>query len=180
MSFFSNLWESMKDSEFYYMILFLLFSTMYLVKRTNPSFGYSIIKLGISLPGQEEYNFYTGLAGIYGILFLFVIYKYIKKCINEYKNLDPKYINYTVWDFMKEPSILSKTAKKSLSTLIGPFIQFILITLGYLVLNNVGRVAKIILIVTFFVDKFLILIIPLINIWLFTIYYLIISSAISC
>lgn len=201
MGYFSNIWKTLTNKKFYYIILYLLISLISLVSSTKPSFGYDILNLKMIKAfknfrkssgifsifetiglGSNELYFYFGYIIIYIILFAYVIYSRINKCIEEYRKRDPKYVKYSAWDFVTNnvSDVLWDASNKTIWTLLPPFIIFIIITIGYLVANNVGKVLVPLKIVTFFVNLGLVIIVPIINIYLFIYYFLLIDSAISC
>jgi hypothetical protein len=199
--YFSNIWKTLTNKKFYYIILYLLISLITLVSSTKPSFGYDILnlkmikafsylqrssgifgffeKIGL---GSNELYFYLGYILIYTILFAYVIYSRINTCIEEYRKRDPKYQNYSAWDFVSNnvSDVLWDASKKTIGSLLPPFIIFIIITIGYLVVNNVSKIAVPLKIVTSIVNYGMAIIVPIVNIWLFIVYFLLIDSAIPC
>lgn len=200
MAFFSSLWESLSNPKFYYMILYLFFSLMALVSYTKPSFGFDLLNLKMAKGltnfagssgfnifetiglGSEELYFYLGYLVIYTILIFYITYNRIHRCIEEYRKRDPKYANYSAWDFVTNnvTDVMSDAFRKTIGTLIPPIVLFFIITIGYLVINNVSKVAVPIKVVTAIVNYGMVIIVPIINIWLFIVYFLIIDSAIPC
>jgi hypothetical protein len=136
-------------------------------------------KIGL---GLEELYFYLGFILIYGILFLYTTYNRIDRCIEEYRRRDPKYEKYSAWDFVTNnvSDVLWDASNKTIGTFLPPFLIFIIITIGYLVVNNVSKFAIPLKIVTSIVDFGMEIIVPIVNIWLFIVYFLLIDSAISC
>ena len=139
--------------------------------------GVSLETIGFGYP---ELYFYLGYILIFAILTIFTTYNRIERCLVEYKKKDPKYENYSAWDFFKESDILLDTFKKSLGTIITPVIIFIIITLVYVALNNGGKIVPPVKIATTIVNLGLTLIVPIINIILFIIYFTIVDSNIPC
>jgi hypothetical protein len=130
--------------------------------------------------GYEELYFYLGFIIIYTILLVYLIYNKIEECIIHYRQQNPKYANYTTKDFFINfaTDVLYDAFKKTIKTLITPFIIFFIITIGYLIVNNVSKVAIPVKIVTSIVNYAMAIIFPIINCYLFFIYYILIN--LSC
>lgn len=186
--FFSNIYNALTDPMLKYIILYLFVTLYGLVSYTEPTFGFDLLNLkmleGVSLEtigfGYPELYFYLGYILIFAILTIFTTYNRIERCLVEYRKKDPKYENYSAWDFFKESDILLDTFKKSLGTIITPVIIFIIITLVYVALNNGGKIVPLVKIATTIVNLGLTLIVPIINIILFIIYFTIVDSNIPC
>jgi hypothetical protein len=182
--FFSNIYNALTDPMLKYIILYLFVTLYGLVSYTEPTFGFDLLNLkmleDVSLEtigfGYPELYFYLGYILIFAILTIFTTYNRIERCLVEYKKKDPKYENYSIWDFFKE----SDAYKKSLGTIITPFVIFIIITLVYVGLNNAGKFVPPVKIGTVIVNYGMSLIVPIINIVLFIIYFTIIDSNIPC
>ena len=192
-NFFSNIYKALNDPKLKYISLYLFVSLFCLVSYTAPTFGYDLLNLkmlqgmdtgiieqiGI---GSAEIYFYLGFTVIYIILLLIVIYNRIDKCIIEYRKLDPKYEKYSALDFIKNnvSKVLLDVFKKTIGIIIVPFVIFIISTIAYLVLNNVGKVAVPLKIVSFIVNVGMAIIVPILNIVLFILYYVIVDANIPC
>ena len=182
--FFSNIYNAITDPILKYIILYLFVTLYGLVSYTEPTFGFDLLNLkmleGVSLEtigfGYPELYFYLGYILIFAILTIFTTYNRIERCLVEYKKKDPKYEKYSIWDFFNE----SDAYKKSLGTIITPFVIFIIITLVYVGLNNAGKFVPPVKIGTVIVNYGMSLIVPIINIVLFIIYFTIIDSNIPC
>jgi hypothetical protein len=130
--------------------------------------------------GYEELYFYLGFIIIYTILLVYLMYNRIEKCIEIYRKQNPKYANYTTKDFFINfaTDVLYDAFTKTIKTLITPFIIFFIITIGYLIVNNVSKVVIPVKIVTSIVNYGMAIIFPIINCYLFFIYYILIN--LSC
>jgi hypothetical protein len=130
--------------------------------------------------GYNELYFYLGFIIIYIILLLYLMYNRIEKCIEIYRKQNPKYANYTTKDFFINiaKDVLYDAFIKIFKILITPFVIFFIITIGYLIVNNIGKVVvplKWLMIIIHFCK---VIIIPIINCYLFFIYYILIN--LSC
>ena len=192
-NFFSNIYKALNDEKLKYISLYLFVSLFCLVSYTAPTFGYDLLNLkmlqgmdtGIIEKigfGSAELYFYLGFTVIYIILLLIVIYNRIDRCIIEYRKLDPKYEKYSALDFIKNnvSKVLLDVFKKTIGIIIVPFVIFIISTIGYLVLNNVGKVAVPLKIVSFIVNVGMAIIVPILNIVLFILYYVVVDANVPC
>ena len=183
--YLTNIWTTVSDPKFKKIILYLFVTLMLLVLFTKPTFGYDPFNMkmlkNIGL-GTNELYFYLGYILIYTILIFFAIYNRIDRCIEEYRKRDPKYQNYSARDFVSNyvSDVLYDAYKKTIGTLITPFVIFIIITFAYLVVNNLSKIAIPLKIATSIVNFGMVIIVPIINVWLFFVYFLIIDSAIAC
>jgi hypothetical protein len=182
--FFTNIYNALTDPMLKYIILYLFVTLFGLVSYTEPTFGFDLINLkmteGVSLEtigfGYPELYFYLGYTLIYLILIVMTMYNRLDKCIIEYRKKNPKYEKYSAWDFFTN----NDAYKKSLGTIITPFVIFIIITFVYVGLNNAGKFVPPVKIGTIIVNYGMSLIVPIINIILFIIYFTIIDSNIPC
>jgi hypothetical protein len=188
--FISNLYNSLTDPSLKYIILYLFVTLIGLVSFTGPSFGFDLINLKMleetSLEtigfGYPELYFYLGYTLIYLILIVITMYNRLDKCIIEYRKKNPKYEKYSAWDFFTNNAsdVLSDVFTKIIGTIVTPFVIFIIITLVYVGLNNVGKFAPPLKIGTIIVNYGMTIIVPIINIFLFIFYFVIIDAAIAC
>lgn len=196
-NFFSNIYKALNDPKLYYISIYLFISLFCLISYTAPTFGYDLLntkmlqgldpgnstsiveKIGI---GSAELYFYLGFTVIYSILILIAMYNRIDKCIIEYRKLDPKYEKYSAIDFFKNnvSKVLLDVFKKTIGIIIVPYLIFIGMTIAYIVLNNVSKVAVPLKIVSFIVNGGMVVVIPIINILLFILYYVIVDANIPC
>jgi hypothetical protein len=192
-NFFNNIYKALNDQKLKYISLYLFVSLFCLVSYTAPTFGYDLLNQkmfqGINIGivekigfGSAEIYFYLGFTVIYIILLFIVIYNRIDKCIIEYRKLDPKYEKYSALDFIKNnvSKVLLDVFKKTIGIIIVPFFIFILSTIAYLVLNNVGKIAVPLKLVSFIVNVGMVIIVPILNIVLFILYYVIVDANIPC
>jgi hypothetical protein len=197
--YFNKIKEKLKDKKTYYMLLYIFISLIILVRTTKPTFGFDLLNLkmvqGLSRSigssgignliqtiglGYEELYFYLGFIIIYTILLAYLIYNTIEECIEIYRKKNQKYANYTTKDFFINfaTDVLYDAFKKTIKTLITPFIIFFIITIGYLIVNNVSKVVIPVKIATTIVNYGMVIIFPIINCYLFFIYYILIN--LSC
>lgn len=145
--------------------------------NTDLSLGSFFQMIGL---GYEELYFYLGFIIIYTILLIYLMYNRIEKCIEIYRKQNPKYANYTTQDFFINfvTDVLYDAFIKTIKTLITPFIIFFIITIGYLIVNNVSKIAIPIKLLTSIIHYGMVIIFPIINCYLFFIYYILIN--LSC
>ncbi len=179
--FFSNIKSYLSDPKFKYIIMYLFVTLFSLVIFTKPKFAYDPFKMSPDIGGWPEIYFYVGYILIYIILIIIAIYNRIDRCILEYRKKDPNtYANYSAWDFLKNPKIREDAYNKTIYTIIKPFIIFLIITVVYLVVNNLSKVAKFLIVVTSIINIGMAIIVPLINIVLFILYFIPLDSNIPC
>ena len=89
------------------------------------------------------------------------------------------YTNYTAKDFFINFSkdVLYDVFIQTIKTSITPFIIFFIITIGYLIFNNVSKVAKPLILISGVIHISKVIIIPIINCCLFFIYFVLIDSS---
>lgn len=196
--YFNKIKGKLSDKKTYYMLLYLFISLFILVLTTKPSFGFDPFNLKVVNKitnfanangtsnfletiglGYKELYFYLGFVIIYIILVLYIMYNRIDECIVNYRKKNPKYANYTTKDFFINfaTDVLYDAFKNTIKTLITPFIIFIIITISYLILNNVSKVAIPLKFFMGIIYVTKVIVIPIINCWLFFIYYIVINLA---
>lgn len=189
--FFDKVKEKLKNKKTYYMLLYIFISLIILVSTTKPTFGFDIINrrmikgksfsignliqtIGL---GYSELYFYLGFILIYIILLFYLMYDRINNCIDNYKKRNPKYVNYTTNDFYTNfaTDVLYDAFIKTIIILIVPFVIFLIFTIGYLIVNNVTKVAVLLKFIPGIIHVTKVILFPIINCWLFFIYYIFID-----
>jgi hypothetical protein len=191
--FFNKVKEKLKNKKTYYMLLYIFISLIILILRTQPTFGFDLLNqkmfkgikgignliqtIGL---GYNELYFYLGFILIYTILLFYLMYNKIEECIDNYRKLNPKYVNYTTKDFFINfaTDVLYDAFIKTIKILIIPFLIFLILTIGYLIVNNFTKVAVMFKFIPLIIHTTKIILFPIINCWLFFIYYIFID--LSC
>lgn len=167
-----KLYKLLNDPDFFKICSYLLISLFVLSFFTKPTFGYelSIIpKIGINFFDMNDMYFFIGYIIIYIFLYLYIMNKKINDKLDTYRKMNEKYNNYSSYDFFSNNAsdVLNIVAKET-GYIIGPVIGiFLIIVIGYLVINNLSKVAKPIVIITSIINFMMSFVIALINTLLF-------------
>lgn len=171
-----NIYNIFNDTDFrnicFYLFIFIFILSFY----TQPTFGYDplALKVGINFFNMNDIYFFIGYIILYALIYLYIMNKKINQKLDTYRKMNEKYNNYSSYDFFSNNAsdVLNIVAKET-AYIIGSVVGiFLIIVIGYLIINNLSKVAKPIVIITSLIYFNISIIIALINLILFINFYI--------